>query len=268
MTTRTRTIRCVTVLSASLMLLPIAAEAHHCKGPHKNDPECDSGGGGGGPSTTVPLMTTFDCPAVSGEQASCPDPANPNRLQADLAGAPYVNDEENMLNRIGSTGRFALSTGAKRKKPKPRSVYWDVTHVNGGVPLPNGNLVFTTTADLDVLGIEHRTVIHVGTEFVEQGGNFQAMQPGDTVNADLWADIGMDTGQGGDQVLLRFSPYGSGQCFGRYTSAVGVTRTDNGTGQRQWTISVPFGAVACVFNFDQDLGDYVFGPFQLQMTEL
>lgn len=29
-------------------LIPSAAFAHHCKGPHAGDPSCDSGGGGGG----------------------------------------------------------------------------------------------------------------------------------------------------------------------------------------------------------------------------
>lgn len=254
---------------ASLVLAGLVSpvSAHHCKGAHANDPGCNGGGGGGGDDVPVPLMTVFDCPVIGTEHLNCPLVGNHNRIQADVAATPYIDDEENVLNQIGRTGRFAFSTGERRKKPKPRSVYWDATHVNGGIPLPKSGLVFTTTDDMDALGIVHRTVIHVGSQYVEQGGDLRDLQPGESVDVDLWADINFSTSQGGDTVLLRFDPYGD-KCFGRITSAVQVTRSDDGTGKRQWTIDIPFGAAGCVYNFDQDLGDYVFGPFQLIADEL
>jgi len=254
-------------LVAFVLLVPTGAEAEHCKGKHKNDPGCGDGGGGSS-DVAVPLITIFDCPVIGADHLSCPAIGSHNRLQADVAGAPYENDLDNVLNQIGKSGRFALSTGKRPKKFKPRSVYWDVTHVNGGVELPNGGLVFTTTEDMDAQEIVHRTVIHVGTQFTGQGGDLRAMQPGENVNVDLWADIFFDTGQGGDVVLLRFDPYGSDQCNQRITSAVQLTRSDDGSGKRQWTIDVPFGAVACVKTLGGDLGDYVFGPFQLITDEL
>lgn len=253
------------VLGASLSLVN-SASAHHCKGKHKNDPGCD-GGGGGDPGAAVPLMTTFDCPVLGADHLNCPITGNHNRLQADTAGTPYVNDAENVLNRIGTSGRFALSTGKKAKKPKPRSVYWDVTHVGGGIWLPNGGILFTTTTDMDALDIEHRTVIHVGTQYVAQGGDLRALQPNETIDADLEADIGFATGQGDDAAFVRFDPYGA-RCNGRITSSVQVTRTDDGSGKRQWTINVAPAATACVITGTADLGDYEFGPFELVADEL
>ena len=261
-------------MAGALFLLAAASNqgvspafAHHCKGGHANDPGCEPGGGGGGAEETVPLMTAFDCPTSGTDHLSCPVVGSHNKLQADTANSPYENDTQNVLNRMGRTGRFALSTGKQAKKFKPRSVYWDVTHVNGGIWLPNGGLLFTTTEDMDALGIVHRTVIHVGTQLVAQGGDLRTMTPGETVDADLWADIGFETGKGGDGAFLRFDPYGN-QCNGRITSAVQVTRTDDGSGKRQWTIDVPPGALACVLTFQEDLGDYVFGPFQFVVDEL
>lgn len=228
-----------------------------------NDPGCNGGGGGG----AVSLMTTFDCPVMAADHLNCPLTGFHNRLQADTANSPYENDVDNVLNRIGTSGRFALSTGKKAKKPKPRSVYWDVLHVNGGIWLPNGGIFFTTTEDMDANGIEHRTVIHVGTQFVAQGGDLRSLQPNETINADLEADIGFATGRGDDAVFLRFDPYGD-RCNGRITSSVQVTRTDDGSGKRQWTISVAPDAVACVITGTDDLGDHEFGPFELVADEL
>lgn len=253
------------VLGASMSLVNTAS-AHHCKGPHKNDPGCD-GGGSGDPNAAVPLMTTFDCPIIGADHLNCPITGNHNRLQADTANSPYENDTDNVLNRIGTSGRFALSTGKKAKKPKPRSVYWDVTHVNGGIWLPNGGILFTTTVDMDAMGIEHRTVIHVGTQFVAQGGDLRALQPNETIDADLEADIGFATGHGDDAAFVRFDPYGN-RCTGRTTSAVQVTRTDDGSSKRQWTVNIAPGALACVITGTADLGDHVFGPFEFVADEL
>lgn len=253
------------VLGSSLALVN-SASAHHCKGKHKDDPGCD-GGGGGDPGAAVPLKTTFDCPVLDEDHLNCPITGSHNRLQADTANTPYVNDTENVLNRIGTSGRFALSTGKKAKKPKPRSVYWDVTHVNGGIWLPNGGILFTTTEDMDALDIEHRTVIHVGTQYVAQGGDLRALQPDETINADLEADIEFATGHGDDAAFVRFDPYGD-RCNGRITSSVQVTRTDDGSGKRQWTIDVAPAAKACVITGTADLGDHEFGPFQLVADEL
>ncbi len=250
----------------------VPAAAHECDGhknkEHKHCPGNGNGGGGGGGSDpAVPLMTSFDCPVIGTDHLSCPLVGSHNLLQADAANSPYENDVDNVLNRMGKTGRFALSTGKQKKKPKPRSVYWDVTQVNGGILLPTG-LLFTTTDDLDALGIVHRTVIHVGSSLVGQGGDLRTMLPGEIVDTDLEANIDFETGQGGtDGVFLRFSPSG-GRCNGRITSSVQVTRTDDGSGKRQWTIDVPPGALACVLTNQEDLGDYVFGPFQFVGDEL
>jgi len=253
------------IVAVPMLMAGPGALAHHCKGAHAGEPGCDGGGDGG---VTIPLMTTFECPSSGTERANCPEPGDHQLIQGDTASRPYEDDFENVLNRVGKTGRIAFSTGNKKTRPKPRSVYWDVTHVNSGIWLPNGGVLFTTTEDMDALGITHRTVIHVGTQFVARGSDLRTMVPGETVDVDMEADILFDTGKGGsDGALVRFDPYGD-RCNGRITSAVQVTRTDDGAGKRQWTVSVPPGALACVITFPGDLGDYVFGPFGFVVDEL
>ncbi len=214
-------------------------------------------------------MTTFDCPVVGADHLGCPAVGSHNLLQADAANSPYENDIDNVLNRMGKTGRFALSTGKQAKKAKPRSVYWDVTQVNGGIWLPNAGLFFTTTDDMDAQGIVHRTVIHVGTQLAGQGGDLRTMIPGEIIYTDLEANINFETGKGGgDAAFLRFDP-SDARCNGRINSSVPVTRTDDGSGKRQWTINVPAGSLACVITGgNDDLGDYDFGPFQFVADEL
>lgn len=255
------------VLAFAVFLAPVEHADAHCAGKHTgNHPHCQGGGDDPDPNAEVPLRTTFDCPVIGSDHASCPDPAFSNRIQADVADSPYENDVDNVLNRIETSGRFALSNLARKNKPKPRYVWWDVTHVNGGIYLPNGDFLFTTTDATIAQGYSGKTVIHVGSQYTGQGGDLRAMQPGETITVDLWADVLFNTGKGGDGVFVHFDPYGD-NC-GRITAGAQVTRTDDGSGKRQWTIDVAEGAPACVLTYSDDLGDYVFGPFTMIADEL
>lgn len=80
------------IIAAGLALagLPNQAEAHHCKGQHKNDLGCpDSGDGGGGASDTISVMVTID--DIAGDH-----------LLSD--GGPYVDGVDKITAQIDDRG--------------------------------------------------------------------------------------------------------------------------------------------------------------------
>ena len=87
------------IMGALILFLPAGAQAGHCKGKHKNDPGCDSGGNGGG-SSEILVTTSFNCPISASRDCPAGDPSS---FQADSASSPYFNDDDsvkNLFNKI------------------------------------------------------------------------------------------------------------------------------------------------------------------------
>lgn len=252
---------CATTVAVTMLMLnaPMAGAAKPDCDNDPSHPKCD----GDGSSDIVPLETTF--------QSSCLVPDTNGSWQDDGAG-PYEEGVDNVKSRINSTNHFVLTMHEKQNELGTRKVYWDLACAGVTAELPGtGNQpdTFQTTTDLDNLGYGHKTVIQVG-KFTDV--DLTAIAPGSfETNVDMLLDLiyaGARKKNNG-QLMVRFADSATGQCApGLGTSGITVYRTDNGvTPPRTWTIDVPPGTYACVYDFDEDYDVADFGAFTLYLAE-
>lgn len=250
---------------AALMLTAAGAQAAGCK-QDPDQPKCSGGGGGG--ESTVSLVTTFDCPAGVGG-ASCPTSA-----WQSVSGS-YSDGTDDVKSRLTTSGSYVLTMHENQRQAGTRKVAWNLASGTAGpVTLPNG-VSFSTTGELDDLKkagsiIDHKTVIQVG-KF--SNADLRDMAPGDELtNVDMILDLIVfrERRDGGNSALwVRYADSSTGQCpAGSGASGVTVTRSDDGSGPMAWTVSVPAGTGACLYDAGTTYGDYDFGTLTLYLEAL
>ena len=226
------------VLGTLILLLPMGADASHCKGKHKNDPGCGS--------SEIAVSTTI---------------GNSSGIQSDSSGA-YIHNVENVQSLFNTSGYFVLTMHKRQNRPGSRKVFWSLPQT-----VDLGGIEIDGTDDIEIAGKDHKTVIQVG-KFT--GVDLRALAVGESASdVDMILDLMLFNGNKstGDVLLVRYSPDGS-QCGGNSTDGVTVTRLGDAGGKRHWAIT-PDGNNACMYTFDDDYGTgNSFGAFMLTVDEL
>ncbi len=251
----------VLLLLAGLGSASLTAHAVNCaKNP--THPKCDDPPSPP-PSGEILLTATFNCPvsALNVLNRACGSPKA--RFQADFVAEPYVHGDDNVRNRVNTSGYFVLTMHEKQNKVGTRKVYWDLP---SSVTLRDG----TSLSGEQGLASNQKTVIQVG-KFT---GSFdmRALAPGEKAkNIDMILDLMVFNGKRvNDTVFVRYSPPGTGQCPAGDIVDGGVTveRRDTGEGEpRQWKIT-PDGAFACMYTYTHYPGNFNFGDWELTVDEL
>lgn len=246
-----------------LLLAMAAAQAHHCKGKHENDPGCP---GGNDPGAEFAVEVTFDCPA-SGSDRSCPGGstiADQHRLQADEAST-LIDGSQDVKAIVRDSGILQFGTGAKGQKPGERSIYWDFREgvAGQGLLLGSGDVIETTD---DLAADSHLTKIQVGRG-ESSALDFRTLAVLDSAETNLWADLAIVPSKGSKEwVFIRFEAAGAAeQCpAASNPTTVTVTRLADAGGKRRWEVVGDALAAACIQGTNLD---FVFGPFRFVAEE-
>lgn len=224
----------------ALGFVPAPVEAHHCKGPHSEDPGCEgggAGGGGGGGSISVAVGLRDD-----------DDPDNPDRLLSDELGA-YFDKVDQVGASIGNTGDFAMKL-TKGNQPPIRKFFLDFKDCASGDCISPSLIKFTEG----------------GANVFATGTDMKAMKIGESFPLKL--RIGIDlTGVGGDLWILFLEGEENADCPDS-SSTTTVSKISDNT----WTITAGENAHACLSRRDgggqsTPSGNYLM-PFLMKVVKM